>query len=260
MSASACPEHRYAPWSFSDPTGYGTALRTTDRPPTRSTQLTTRVKATGRVGLILTVFSGITMALPLCAMARTTTSGPGDGPPQITALEQIEALTAAPDAEVTFVEGSLRGERTPPAVLSPPRGPLADLPRHAASVSPLVRPVGGTSRGEAVLAIARQYVGVPYRYGGTTPAGFDCSGYTRFVYARLGHTLPRTADQQMRATTRISRTQAVPGDLVFFLSGGRAHHIGIYAGGNQMYDAPRTGLSVTRRSIWSDTLVFTRVG
>lgn len=113
--------------------------------------------------------------------------------------------------------------------------------------------------GSGVLAIAGRYVGVRYVYGGTTPRGFDCSGYVQYVFRQVGVKLPRTADQQMRAGRRIPRSQARPGDLVAFVSGGSAYHIGIYAGGNQMYDAPRPGKSISKRAIWSATVVFVRV-
>ena len=114
--------------------------------------------------------------------------------------------------------------------------------------------------GTPVLAIADQYVGVPYVWGGTTPAGFDCSGYTGFVFGQLGIQLPRTANDQMLATPRVAAHEARPGDLVFFLSSsGRAYHNGIYAGDGYMYDSPRAGKSVSKRKIWSATVVFHRV-
>ncbi|WP_308470035.1 C40 family peptidase [Kineococcus rubinsiae] len=110
-----------------------------------------------------------------------------------------------------------------------------------------------------VLAIADQYVGVPYVWGGTTPAGFDCSGYTGFVFRQLGVALPRTANAQMLATPRVSPAEARPGDLVFFLSSsGRAYHNGIYAGDGYMYDSPRAGKSVSKRKIWSAAVVYHR--
>ncbi|NAZ87953.1 C40 family peptidase, partial [Kineococcus indalonis] len=99
----------------------------------------------------------------------------------------------------------------------------------------------------------------PYVYGGTTPAGFDCSGYTSYVMRQVGVSLPRTANAQLGASQRISRAQAVPGDLVFFTDGGRAYHVGIFAGGNQMWDAPRAGKPVQLRSIWSSAVTFGRV-
>lgn len=109
------------------------------------------------------------------------------------------------------------------------------------------------------MAVAARYMGVPYVWGGTTPKGFDCSGYVRYVYAQLGVSLPRTADQQLNATTQIPRSQAQPGDLVAFVSGGAAYHIGLYAGKGMMYDAPRPGRSVSKREIWSANVIFTRV-
>jgi len=118
---------------------------------------------------------------------------------------------------------------------------------------------GNAAKGASVLSIAARYVGTPYRYGGTTPRGFDCSGYTRYVYAKLGISLPRTANMQMNATRRIKRSQARPGDLVFFVSSGRAYHVGIYAGGGMMYDSPRSGKSVSKRKIWDAAVVFGRV-
>jgi cell wall-associated NlpC family hydrolase len=110
----------------------------------------------------------------------------------------------------------------------------------------------------AVLATASQYIGTPYRFGGTTPSGFDCSGYTQHVYAQNGISIPRTADAQMDASTRISASQARPGDLVFFVRGGRAYHVGIYTGDGQMMDSPRSGKTVTERSIWGSNVVYGR--
>jgi cell wall-associated NlpC family hydrolase len=111
----------------------------------------------------------------------------------------------------------------------------------------------------SVVAIAMRYLGIPYRYGGSTPRGFDCSGFTQYVFRQVGVSLPRTAQQQLGATTRISRSQARAGDLVFFLSGGYAYHVGIYLGNGKMIDSPRRGTSVTVRSVYSANAVFTRV-
>jgi cell wall-associated NlpC family hydrolase len=109
-----------------------------------------------------------------------------------------------------------------------------------------------------VIAIALRYLGIAYRYGGTTPRGFDCSGFTQYVFGQVGVTLPRTADQQLRGAARISRSQARPGDLVFFLSGGYAYHVGIYLGNGKMVDSPRPGSVVTVRSVYSANAAFAR--
>ncbi|MCW2665918.1 MAG: putative peptidase [Frankiales bacterium] len=115
------------------------------------------------------------------------------------------------------------------------------------------------SNGEAqVLQIAAQYAGRPYRYGSTGPSSFDCSGFTRFVFAKLGKSLPHNSGAQARVTQRIPKSQAQPGDLVF-LGGGRIGHVGIYAGNGKMWDAPRAGKSVSLRRIYSSDYIVGRV-
>jgi peptidoglycan DL-endopeptidase CwlO len=114
---------------------------------------------------------------------------------------------------------------------------------------------GSAEFGATVLSIAARYAGTPYRYGGTTPAGFDCSGFTSYVYAQVGIDLPRTSSAQRAATRRISRSEAMPGDLVFMPG-----HVGIYAGGGMMWDAPRTGNSVSKRPVYSSSATYGRVG
>jgi peptidoglycan DL-endopeptidase CwlO len=91
-----------------------------------------------------------------------------------------------------------------------------------------------------ILGVAASLAGIYYVYGGTTPAGFDCSGYTQYVFAKVGMTLPRTAEEQRQATTPVTNPQ--PGDLVFF--GSPAHHVGIYAGNGKMWDSEQTGVPV----------------
>ena len=114
---------------------------------------------------------------------------------------------------------------------------------------------GSADFGAAVMAIASRYAGTAYRYGGTTPTGFDCSGFTSYVLRQVGVDLPRTSGSQRAATARISRSEAVPGDLVFMPG-----HVGIYAGDGMMWDSPRTGEVVSRRSIYSSSATYGRVG
>lgn len=91
-----------------------------------------------------------------------------------------------------------------------------------------------------VVNIARRYLGVPYRWGGSSPStGFDCSGFTSHVFRQVGVNLPRVSRAQINAGQRVSRADIRPGDLVFF--GSPIHHVGIYVGGGQMIHSPRTG-------------------
>jgi cell wall-associated NlpC family hydrolase len=110
-----------------------------------------------------------------------------------------------------------------------------------------------------VLREAAKLKGTPYRYGGTTTRGLDCSGYTGLVYKRAGKKLPRTSRQQYSATKHLSRKAARPGDLVFFKSGGGSvYHVGIYAGGNMLWHASRPGRPVAKAKIWSSNVAFGR--
>lgn len=99
-----------------------------------------------------------------------------------------------------------------------------------------------------VLTIASRYLGVPYVWGGTSPSGFDCSGFVQYVYAQRGVYLPRTTYSQIYSGTRVSRSNLMPGDLVFF-GYGSPDHVGIYTGSGMMIHAPRPGKSVEYASI-----------
>lgn len=110
-----------------------------------------------------------------------------------------------------------------------------------------------------VLREAARLKGTPYRYGGTTPRGFDCSGFTGYVYKKAGKKLPRTSRQQYSATKHISRRAAKPGDLIFFKSsGGRVYHVGIFAGGNMLWHSSKPGVPVKKGKIWSSRVAFGR--
>jgi cell wall-associated NlpC family hydrolase len=96
--------------------------------------------------------------------------------------------------------------------------------------------------GHRIVAYARHFLGVPYRYGGTTPhSGFDCSGLVRFVYSHFGIPLPHSSFDDLLRGRRVTRQRLRPGDLVFFAG---ASHVGIYAGRGRFIDAPHTGTVV----------------
>lgn len=91
-----------------------------------------------------------------------------------------------------------------------------------------------TTQHPRVVERALKYVGVPYRWGGSNPAGFDCSGFVRYIYAEAGIVLPRTATAQSRVGTPVRRADLRPGDVVFF---DRKRHNGIYIGHGRLIHA-----------------------
>ena len=109
-----------------------------------------------------------------------------------------------------------------------------------------------------VVGIAMRYLGVPYRWGGASPSsGFDCSGFTMYVYAQVGVSLPHNAAMQYGLGTPVSRSQLAPGDLVFFNGLG---HMGMYIGGGQFIHAPHTGDVVKISSLSDSWYARTYVG
>ncbi len=98
-----------------------------------------------------------------------------------------------------------------------------------------------------VVTFARRFLGVRYVYGGASPrTGFDCSGFTRFVYSHFGIALPHYSGAQFSLGRRVSRAGLRPGDLVFFDGLG---HVGMYIGGDRFIHAPHSGTSVSVASL-----------
>ncbi|HSD03262.1 MAG TPA: NlpC/P60 family protein [Gaiellales bacterium] len=113
------------------------------------------------------------------------------------------------------------------------------------STTNIPAPPSSTLGGQAV-AIAEQYLGVPYVWGGASPSGFDCSGLVMYVYGQLGVSLPHNAAAQMSMLPAVPLSDLQPGDLVFFNG---ASHVGIYVGNGTMIHAPHTGTVVQFGSI-----------
>jgi peptidoglycan DL-endopeptidase CwlO len=119
-------------------------------------------------------------------------------------------------------------------------------------------PVAPPSQYGGVVGIAMQYLGTPYVYGGSSPSGFDCSGFIMYVYAKIGVSLPHNAAAQYGYGTPVSRDQLQAGDLVFFNGLG---HAGIYVGGGSFIHSPHTGdvVKISSMSGWySSTYVGAR--
>ena len=109
--------------------------------------------------------------------------------------------------------------------------------------------------GNRIASIAAQYEGAPYKYGGTTPAGFDCSGYTSYIYKKAGITIPRTTSLQYSSGSSVAKSELRRGDLVFFMRWPLIgmilppYHVGIYVGNSKFIHAPSTGGSVRYDSL-----------
>lgn len=136
----------------------------------------------------------------------------------------------------------------PGQVLALPGGSAAP-----AAAAPAPAPV--SSAAETAVSVAKQSVGLAYRYGGTSPTtGFDCSGLVQYAYGKVGVDLPRTSSAMRSAGYAVSEPRV--GDLVLFNSYG---HVAMYAGDGKIIDSPRTGESVTVRTLWTDDVQFRRV-
>ncbi len=103
------------------------------------------------------------------------------------------------------------------------------------------RPV---SQGQSVVEYAKQFIGTPYVYGGSSPSGFDCSGFVKYVYSHFGVNLTRTSYSQVNEGTYVARADLQPGDLVFFGTSGNVHHVGIYVSDGNFIHAPKPGKTV----------------
>ncbi|HEX5468380.1 MAG TPA: NlpC/P60 family protein [Gaiellaceae bacterium] len=125
--------------------------------------------------------------------------------------------------------------------------------------SPATAPVSAPppSTHSGVVSIALSYLGVPYVWAGASPSGFDCSGFTMYVYAQVGVSLPHNAAMQYGLGHAVSRDQLAPGDLVFFNG---LSHVGLYIGGGRFVHAPHTGDVVKISSLSESWYASTYVG
>ena len=124
-----------------------------------------------------------------------------------------------------------------PAVVEPQRAEVSAAKRTPASAA------------ERAAAIALQQVGTAYRYGGSTPAGFDCSGLVQYSYREAGKTVPRTTGQLWNTAGTVPYQDLQVGDLLFFRFDGKMSHVGIYVGDEKFVHAPSSGSRVTVDSL-----------
>ncbi len=123
-------------------------------------------------------------------------------------------------------------------------------PHRQVSSGPLSSPAPRSpSIGERAAAVALDQVGVPYRYGGSSTTGFDCSGLIQYSYRNAGKSIPRTTAQLWAATSSVDRDELREGDVLFFKVDGKMSHVGMYLGGQRFVHAPSSGRTVTVASL-----------
>ena len=165
-----------------------------------------------------------------------------------------DAFASTPQAEIDAADAAAAAEATRVAA-------AASMTTYAASYSGpsvadyLAAPAYPSFDLASVYNVALQYQGVPYVYGGATPAGFDCSGFVMYVYAQFGISLPHSSTGQGAAGTRIALADAQPGDLVI-MDG----HDGFYAGNGNILHAPYEGAAVRVQPIWTGDYYIVRLG
>jgi peptidoglycan DL-endopeptidase CwlO len=177
---------------------------------------------------------------------------------QAEARAQAAAAAAAAQAQAQARAAAAAAQERARAAASANAAAASTRAGQSAAPSAQPAPPGG-SGGLIALGFARAQLGKPYEWGATGPATFDCSGLTMQAWGAAGVVLPHFAAAQYAAVAHVAVADLQPGDLVFF--GSDIHHVGIYAGGGQMIDAPFTGTVVRYDSIfWGDLLGGGRPG
>ena len=127
---------------------------------------------------------------------------------------------------------------------------VAMLSAACSTQTAVTHPVTGV--GDQAAAIAMNQVGTPYRFGGSSPAGFDCSGLVQYSYARAGVSLPRTTRALWNNAAPVDRNRMRAGDLLFFNISGKMSHVGLYLGDGRFVHAPSSGKVVRIEDLRSD--------
>ncbi|PFG34926.1 C40 family peptidase [Sanguibacter antarcticus] len=245
-----------------------------------ATSASTSASIIGRRTALFAASSGLLVSLMGAAPASASTAPSASTTVDLdalttqarAALETAPAVTSTADAtwsvELTTITVTPAPEPVPEPVVEPEpvRATTSRSAERSAVTSTVVTEaapvieaapvaVPASASGSAIIDAASRYVGVPYVSGGSTPSGFDCSGFTSYVFAQVGISLPRTSSAQAGVGTIVSRADAQPGDLIY-----SPGHIAIYAGGNTQIDSPRPGKTIQFRDIWQADPVFIRVG
>ncbi|MFM6974514.1 MAG: C40 family peptidase [Agromyces sp.] len=199
-------------------------------------------------------FSVVALALGLFATVALPAYAASDANVSTRNLAGSQSVTVENSATVIGISAESYASATASQAR---RDAAAAMSRYASSwtgptvAQLLANPPASRYDGAAIYQTALKYIGVPYVYGGDTPAGFDCSGYTMYVFAENGIALPHSATGQYSMGTPIAEADAQPGDLVI-ISG----HVGFWAGPGLILHAPYAGANVRIQAIWGSYTIF----
>jgi cell wall-associated NlpC family hydrolase len=178
-----------------------------------------------------------------------------------TVQDQLDAAVAAEARRQEELkreaEARLRAQQAVQIVPSPVAAPTEDSSSDYSATPEIITSAPPAQYG-GVVGIAMQYLGIPYVYGGSSPSGFDCSGFVMYVYGQMGVSLPHYTVAQYGMGVPVGRDDLQAGDLVFFDGLG---HVGIYIGGNEFIHSPHTGdvVKISSMTGWyADTYVGAR--
>ena len=200
-------------------------------------------------------FDGATQSVPAGTVLALDQSAVEAAAPPAAVLEEaraemrtMETSSAMPEADADLKMWEASTNSAAPLFVASPAKPQDTIHRFARGIISRTSSIALTLTRDAM-----RFIGTPYVFGGTSPSGFDCSGYVQHVFAMLGVTLPRTADAQYYAGRRIEGSM-VAGDLVFFqtyLPG--PSHVGIYLGNGRFIHSSSHGVRISRiaESYWS---------
>lgn len=257
MSSHTTGRHR-APSPLNDSSNLSSALSRTAKPASKASAV-----------IVISGAMVASLALPATA-ATPVAKAPATTPFALAVAVAAPSAAQAPLVPRSFGNIGFKGvvkpkpKLVPRAVVAVSRSTIrvaispTGTPTSTATSASLAIPVTSASVPSestgGALGIAASLAGIYYIWGGTTTAGFDCSGFTQYVFNRLGISIPRTAADQQAALTPVTDPQ--PGDLVFF--GTPAYHVGIYAGNGMMWDSPHTGVAIALRAVWSSSPTYGR--